>query len=51
MGLARVKTLIRRHGGRIGCESKPGVGSAFSFSIPENNTALMLEERTENLSV
>lgn len=34
MGLAYVKTLIRRHGGRIWCESEPGKGSVFSFTSP-----------------
>lgn len=34
MGLTYVKTLVRRHGGRIWCESQPGEGSTFSFSIP-----------------
>lgn len=34
MGLTYVKTLVRRLGGRISCESEPGVGSAFSFTIP-----------------
>ncbi len=34
MGLTYVKTLVRRLGGRIWCESEPGVGSAFSFTIP-----------------
>lgn len=34
MGLAYVQTLIRRHGGRIWCESQPGLGTTFSFSIP-----------------
>lgn len=34
MGLAYVKALVRRHGGRIGCESEPGAGAAFTFTIP-----------------
>ncbi|MDQ7783406.1 MAG: PAS domain S-box protein [Desulfomonilaceae bacterium] len=35
MGLTYVRTLVRRHGGRIWCESEPGVGSAFSFTVPD----------------
>lgn len=34
MGLAYVKTLLKRFGGRIWCESQPGEGSVFSFTIP-----------------
>lgn len=34
MGLAYVKTLVRRLGGSIWCVSQPGVGTAFSFTIP-----------------
>jgi PAS domain S-box-containing protein len=34
MGLAYVKTLVRRCGGRIWCESELGVGSTFSFTVP-----------------
>jgi signal transduction histidine kinase len=34
MGLAYVKTLVRRQGGSIRCVSEPGEGSAFSFTIP-----------------
>jgi signal transduction histidine kinase len=34
MGLAYAKALVRRHGGRIWCESEEGQGSAFHFSLP-----------------
>jgi PAS domain S-box-containing protein len=33
MGLAYVRTLVRRHGGEIRCESQPGVGTTFTFTI------------------
>jgi signal transduction histidine kinase len=35
MGLVYVKTLVQRHGGSIWCESEPGSGSTFSFTIPD----------------
>jgi PAS domain S-box-containing protein len=34
MGLPYVQTLLRRHGGRLWCESEPGKGSTFYFTIP-----------------
>ncbi len=37
MGLAYVKTLVRRLGGRIWCESELGVGTLFCFSIPNQS--------------
>jgi PAS domain S-box-containing protein len=33
MGLPYVQTLVRRHGGRIWCESEPGVGTTFIFTL------------------
>jgi PAS domain S-box-containing protein len=33
MGLAYVKTLVRRHGGSIRCESEIGAGTTFTFTI------------------
>lgn len=36
MGLAYVQTQIRRHGGRIWFTSQPGVGTTFSFTVPND---------------
>ena len=36
MGLPYVQTLVRRHGGRIWCESELGVGTTFTFTISDH---------------
>ena len=34
IGLAIVKKIIERHGGKLRIESEEGQGSCFSFSLP-----------------
>lgn len=45
LGLAITRSLVDLHGGQLGLESEPGIGSCFYFTLPAVSTSEKKEDR------
>jgi two-component system phosphate regulon sensor histidine kinase PhoR len=43
LGLALVKHVLNRHGGRLSVESTPGAGAAFTMHVPLSSSVSSAE--------
>jgi len=49
LGLATCKKILELHGGRIWCETKPGNGASFVFSVPKGELPSAVRDSAASL--